>query len=191
MSDILKTIHAQHTQAIDGLFHDCSETLTKLAARCVAAFAQNHKLFFCGNGGSACDAAHIAGEFVGRFVHDRRALPAIALTADAGILTAVANDYSYEEVFSRQIEALGAAGDVLVAMSTSGQSANVLKALHAARNKGMTTVLFTGEKGRNATSNIDFSIIVPSLITAHVQEAHMVALHALASLIEAQLFAGA
>ena len=103
-------------------------------------------------------------------------------------MTAVANDYSYEDVFSRQIEALGAAGDVLIAMSTSGQSANVLKALHAARSKGMTTVLFTGEKGRNSASNADFSIIIPSLVTAQVQEAHMVALHALASLIEAQLF---
>ena len=117
MQTLLETIHAEHTKAIDGMFRDCSESLTKLAARCVSAFAQNHKLFFCGNGGSACDAAHIAGEFVGRFVHDRRALPAIALTADAGILTAVANDYSYEDVFSRQIEALGAAGDVLIAMS--------------------------------------------------------------------------
>ena len=188
MQTLLETIHSEHTKAIDGMFRDCSESLTKLAARCVSAFAQNHKLFFCGNGGSACDAAHIAGEFVGRFVHDRRALPAIALTADAGILTAVANDYSYEDVFSRQIEALGAAGDVLIAMSTSGQSANVLKALHAARSKGMTTVLFTGEKGRNSASNADFSIIIPSLVTAQVQEAHMVALHALASLIEAQLF---
>ena len=188
MQHLLKTIHSQHQQAVDGLFQDCSETLVALAEHCAAAFTQQRKLFFCGNGGSACDAAHIAGEFVGRFVHDRRALPAIALTADAGILTAVANDYSYNDVFSRQIEALGAAGDVLVAMSTSGQSANVLKALRTAHAKGITTVLLTGEKGRSVSTEFNFSIVIPSVVTAHVQEAHMVALHALASLIEARLF---
>ena len=188
MNKLLEQVQREHIAALEGFFRESSGQIEALATRCVAALKDGKKLLFCGNGGSACDAMHIAGEFVGRFVDDRTALPAIALSADTGIITAVANDYSYDDVFSRQIEALGAAGDVLIAMSTSGQSANILKALHAGKNKGMTTVLFTGEKGRNAAANSDFSIIVPSLVTAQVQEAHMVALHALASLIEAQLF---
>jgi D-sedoheptulose 7-phosphate isomerase len=132
---------------------------------------------------------HIAGEFVGRYVNDRRALPAIALSADTGIITAVANDYAYDYIFARQVEALGQAGDVLIAMSTSGRSPNVLRALSAAQEKNIKTALFTGEKVKQgAVPQADFVFIVPSLITAHVQEAHMVAMHALASLIEAELF---
>ncbi len=187
MNPLLTKIHADHTAAIDGLFRECTPTLEALADACATAFSKGNKLLFCGNGGSACDAMHIAGEFVGRLVNDRVALPAIALSADSGILTAVGNDYGYEQVFSRQVEALGNKGDVLIALSTSGRSPNVLKALSAAKAKGLHTALFTGEKAKNALPQADFILMVPSVITAHVQEAHLVALHALAHLVEAKI----
>lgn len=188
MKALLDTIQQNHRAAVDGMFAQCGVPLAQLATHCSEALKNNRKLLFCGNGGSACDAMHIAGEFVGRFVHDRRPLPAIALTADSGLITAIANDYSYADIFSRQVEGLGQAGDVLITMSTSGKSPNVLAALEVGRAKGITTALLTGEKGAGSMGKADITLIVPSLITAHVQEAHMVALHALASLIEGQLF---
>ena len=189
MNPILQRIATDHRSAVDGFLQQQGDLIVALAQRCAAAFEKNNKLLFCGNGGSACDAMHIAGEFVGRFVHDRRALPAIALSADTGIITAIANDYAYDYIFARQVEALGNAGDVLITMSTSGRSPNVLRALAVAKEKGIVTVLFSGEKLKNGSPvDADFIFIVPSLITAHVQEAHMVAMHALASLIEAELF---
>ena len=189
MNPILKSIADNHRAAVDGFLQNEHAAIESLAGVCTDAFENNRKLLFCGNGGSACDAMHIVGEFVGRFVDDRRALPAIALSADTGILTAIANDYAYDYIFARQVEALGQAGDVLVALSTSGQSPNVLRALEAAQQKGLKTALFTGEKSKNAPpAKADFVLVVPSLITAHVQEAHMVAMHALAVLIEAKLF---
>lgn len=189
MNPLLQSIAENHRAAVDGFLHAEHAAIEALAATCAQAVMGGRKLLFCGNGGSACDAMHIAGEFVGRFVDDRRALPAIALSADTGILTAIANDYAYDYVFARQVEALGQAGDVLVALSTSGRSPNVLRALEAARANGVKTALFSGEKLRGgAPVAADFVLVVPSLITAHVQEAHMVALHALAALIEAKLF---
>lgn len=189
MNSLIKTIGDNHRAAVDGFLTTQGDALVKLSSACAEAFANNRKLLFCGNGGSACDAMHIAGEFVGRFVDDRRALPAIALSADTGIITAVANDYAYDYIFARQVEAFGQGGDVLIGLSTSGRSPNVLKALAVAKEKGLTTALFTGEKAKNtALPPADFILIVPSLITAHVQEAHMVGLHGLASLIESHLF---
>lgn len=188
MQSILQNIQQQHHDAVDGMFRDCSGAILDIANRCANALAGGHKLLFCGNGGSACDAMHIAGEFVGRFVDDRIALPAIALTADTGIITAIANDYAYDYIFARQVEALGQKGDMLIALSTSGKSPNVLKAIEAAHKKGITTVLFTGEKAADLPRVADVTLLVPSRITAHVQEAHSTALHALASLIEAKLF---
>ena len=188
MHPILQRIQADHTTALDGFFRDCSNQIEQVAQRCAAAFTNGNKIMFCGNGGSACDAMHIAGEFVGRFVDDRRALPALALSADTGILTAIANDYAYDYIFARQVEGLGQPGDVLIGLSTSGKSPNVLRAFDAAHAKSITTVLFTGEKARGLPAVAEHTLLVPSRITAHVQEAHMVALHALASLIEAQLF---
>lgn len=188
MSDLLKQIHANHTAALDGMFRDCSESIVQMAKWSADALAAGKKLLFCGNGGSACDAMHIAGEFVGRFVDDRKGLPAIALSADTGIITAIANDYNYDYVFARQVEALGQQGDVLISLSTSGKSPNVLRAMAAAKAQGMKTVLLTGLKAKDLPPAADLTIMVPSLITAHVQEGHATALHAMASLIEAQLF---
>lgn len=189
MNPLLKTIADNHHAAVDGFLANEHAAIEALGHACADAVAAGRKLMFCGNGGSACDAMHIAGEFVGRFVNDRRALPALALSADTGIITAIANDYAYDYIFARQVEALGQAGDVLITLSTSGRSPNVLRALGAARNQGIKTALFTGEKIKAGTPvEADFVLVVPSLITAHVQEAHMVAMHALASLIEAKLF---
>lgn len=190
MNALLETIAREHRAAVEGFITNEGTTLSVLAGKCVQALASGRKLLFCGNGGSACDAMHIAGEFVGRFVEDRRALPAIALSADTGILTAVANDYAYERIFARQVEALAQAGDVLIALSTSGRSPNVLAALATARGMGLTTALWTGEKYHDgAPIAVDHALVVPSRITAHVQEAHMVGLHGLASMVEAELFA--
>lgn len=188
MNATLKQIAENHRAAVDGFLEREGERIVALASRCAQALANNNKLLFCGNGGSACDAMHIAGEFVGRFVDDRRALPALALSADTGIITAIANDYAYDYIFARQVEGLGQAGDVLIALSTSGRSPNVVRALQSAKSKGITTALFTGEKIlRGDPVEADFTLMVPSLITAHVQEAHMVAMHGLATLIEAEL----
>ena len=190
MNPLLQKIQADHASAVSGFLADCGEALEALALTCAEKLKVGGKLIFCGNGGSACDAMHIAGEFVGRFVDDRPALAAIALSADSGIMTAVANDYDYSYIFARQIEALGRPDDVLIALSTSGKSANILRACAAATAKGLYTVLLTGEKGRSHTATVDATLVVPSLMTAHVQEAHMVGLHALATLIEAKLFPG-
>lgn len=188
MHSHLSSILTNHASAVEGFIRNDAGKIEALASACAAAMARGNKLLFCGNGGSACDAMHIAGEFVGRFVDDRRALPAIALSADTGIITAIANDYAYDYIFARQVEGLGQAGDVLIGLSTSGRSPNVIRALAAAKEKGITTALFTGEKVKaGAMPEADYVLIVPSLITAHVQEAHMVALHGLAGLIEAEL----
>jgi D-sedoheptulose 7-phosphate isomerase len=148
------------------------------AARLVADAALSGRTTFAfGNGGSATQAQHFAAELVVRYKDDRPAFAAVALTADIAILTACANDYDYSVVFSRQIEALAKAGDVAVGITTSGRSPNVLKALEAARARGLATILLTGEKGRAEAARWDVGIVVPSTETAHVQELHLAALH--------------
>jgi phosphoheptose isomerase len=141
-----------------------------------AALAGRTTLVF-GNGGSATQAQHFAAELVVRFKDDRRALPGLALSADVSVLTACANDYGYETVFARQVEALGRPGDVAVGLSTSGRSPNVLAALSAARKRGLATILMTGEAGRAEAEKWDVGLVVPSAETAHVQEIHLAALH--------------
>jgi D-sedoheptulose 7-phosphate isomerase len=157
---------------------------------CVAALTGGRKLLLCGNGGSAADAQHWAGELVSRFMYDRPGLPAIALTVDSSILTAIGNDYGYERSFSRQVEALGLAGDVLFGLSTSGRSPNVLAAMRAARARGMVTVGFTGN-GPGAADLAELSdvlIQVPSGVTPRIQEGHEVIGHAICEMIEAEIF---
>lgn len=182
-----ETLRKEHIAALEGFFDQSGDALVALAERCAEAIRQGNKLLFCGNGGSACDAMHIAGEFVGRFIDDRPSLPAIALSADTGIITAIANDYAYDYIFARQVEGLGVKGDIFVGLSTSGTSPNVVRAIAAAKAKGLYTVLFTGEKGRENKAGADLALVVPSRITAHVQEAHMVALHGVTGLIEKYL----
>lgn len=186
-ASLLHALADAHTKALHTTIDAVAAEWETVALKAVEALKQGKALLFCGNGGSACDAMHIAGEFVGRFVRDRVALPAIALSADSGILTAVGNDYGFEQVFSRQVEAYGQAGSVLFAISTSGTSPNVVRAIETANAKGMTTVLLTGERGRNAPVAAHHRITVASDVTAHVQEVHILLLHALASLIERHL----
>jgi len=160
------------------------EVLVGIALAMVEALGAGRKILWCGNGGSAADAQHLASEIVGRFRRERRGLPSIALTTDTSILTAVANDYGYDAVFARQVEALGTPGDVLVGISTSGASRNVVNALAAGRRLGLTTVAFTGEGGGILAASADHLIAVPSRDTARVQEAHMLVGHILCDWIE-------
>ncbi len=154
----------------------------------IDVFKNNGKVVLCGNGGSAADAQHIAGELVGRFQLERQALPAIALTTNTSILTAVANDYDYNMVFSRQVEALVTEKDIVIGISTSGNSRNVLEALEAARSKGARTIVLTGANGEKMAEIADLVLAVPSHNTARIQEAHITIGHIVCELVEAQLF---
>ena len=165
----------------------CARVL-EVAAMLTGTLRGGGKLLLCGNGGSAADAQHWAGELVSRFFYDRPGLPAIALTTDSSILTAIGNDYGYERVFARQVEALGGASDLLFALSTSGDSANVVAAVEAARAKGMRTVGFTGEGGGRLAGLCDLLVAIPSRITPRVQEGHEVVGHLICQLVEAEIF---
>lgn len=160
------------------------EDIRVVADICKNALNEGNKILFCGNGGSAADAQHLAAELVGRFVKERESLPAIALTTDTSILTAIANDYSYDDVFSRQVAGLGQAGDVLIGISTSGNSKNVVKAIELAKQKGLKTVAFTGEGGGILGALCDAVIAVPSKNTARIQEMHILVGHIVCELVE-------
>ena len=151
------------------------------------AFASGHKLLVFGNGGSSADAQHLTAEFVGRFVAERRPLPAIALTTNQAILTAWSNDYSFDDVFARQVEALGVEGDVAFAISTSGNSPNVVNALRRARERRLWTIGVTGSGGGKMADLCDVLLAVPLTTTARVQEVHLVTYHAICAAIEARL----
>lgn len=152
------------------------------------AFRKGHKVLFCGNGGSAADAQHLAAEFSGRFYTDRDALPAEALHANSSYITAVANDYGYEHVYSRLLKGIGNKGDVLVALSTSGNSPNIIKALEVAQTKGMKTIGFTGSTGGKMRDLCHLLINVPSTDTPRIQESHILIGHIICQLVEEQLF---
>ncbi|WP_300295498.1 SIS domain-containing protein [Ferrovibrio sp.] len=158
------------------------------AIDCIAAaLSADLPLLVCGNGGSASDAMHIAGELVGRFLKERRALNCIALSADQAIITAWSNDYSYETVFSRQVEAYGRAGGVLLGLSTSGNSANVIKAAEAAKAKGMTVIGLTGKGGGKLKDRCDILIEAPSNSTPHIQQVHICLYHYICDKVEAKI----
>ena len=154
---------------------------------CVAALRAGNKILFAGNGGSAADAQHWAGELVSRFYYDRPGLPAIALTTDTSILTAIGNDYGYDYTFARQIEALGQEGDVFVAISTSGRSKNILRALDASEQKGVRVIGFTGAHGGDMAERCEVCFKVPSNETPRIQEGHEFIGHLLCALIEAEM----
>ncbi|MFQ5636895.1 MAG: D-sedoheptulose 7-phosphate isomerase [bacterium] len=151
------------------------------------SLAQGNKIMLCGNGGSAADSQHIAAELVSKFNSDRRALPAIALTTDTSILTSIANDYGYDLVFARQIEALGQAGDVVIGLSTSGHSPNILKAMSMAKEKGLSTVALTGMSGGKLKDCVDICYRVPSDSTPRIQEVHITVAHAFCDILEKEL----
>lgn len=163
-------------------------TINEVAELCIKAFTNGNKVLFCGNGGSAADAQHLAAELSGRFYFDRDPLPAEALHVNTSFLTAVANDYSFDEIFARMVKAQGKKGDVLIGLSTSGNSKNVIKAFVKADELGMNTVGLTGETGGKMKDISDFLINVPSNDTPRIQEAHGLIGHIICELIESQLF---
>jgi D-sedoheptulose 7-phosphate isomerase len=162
--------------------------LAEVADRLIAAFTAGKKALLCGNGGSAADAQHIAAEFVGKFYFDRPALPAEALTVNTSSLTAIGNDYSFDQVFSRQVEAFGAAGDALIGISTSGNSRNVVEAFRVAQRMGITTIAFTGASGGQLKAEADYCICIASTDTPRIQEHHILVGHILCELVERALF---
>ncbi len=163
-------------------------TLIQLAENISKAFENGGKLMLCGNGGSAADAQHLAAEFVNRFQLERQPLPALALTTDTSIITSVANDYRYEDVFSKQIKALGVQGDILLAISTSGRSGNILSAIRTAKEKGLYTAGFVGGDGGDMIKLVDLALVVESGRTPRVQEAHILAGHLICELVDHILF---
>ena len=170
-----------------------NDAIQALQAVCQAAtqvYRQKKKILIAGNGGSAADAQHFAGELVSRFFFDRPALPAIALTTDTSIMTAIGNDYGYETLFSRQVAAHGQPGDMLIALSTSGNSPNILAALRQARELGVTTVGLTGDGGGKMNDLCDLIIRVPSTVTPRIQEVHELICHTVCAYIEQQIFGG-
>src|SRR6185437_600881 len=164
--------------------------LVASAERLIACYRSGGKALFFGNGGSAADAQHLAAEFVGRYLAERRPLPALALNANSSAVTAIGNDYGYEHSFSRQLEALGCRGDVAVGISTSGNSPNLVVALRKARELGMATIGMTGEGGGKMRAQADFLLDVPSRETPRIQECHILIGHCLAQAVEQALFGG-
>jgi D-sedoheptulose 7-phosphate isomerase len=191
MSQQIKHIISQSIAVKQQLLADenISATITQSIAVIVSAFKNGNKVLFCGNGGSAADAQHLAAEFSGRFYIDRPALPAEALHCNTSYLTAVANDYSYDLVYARLLQGIGNKGDVLVGLSTSGNSANIVKAFEVAKDKGITTIGFTGAAGGAMKALCNHLLNVPSTDTPRIQEAHILLGHIICQLVEEQLFA--
>jgi len=164
------------------------DAVVEVSRAIASAFNEGNKLILFGNGGSSTDASHIAAEFVNRFKRERPGLPAIALNTDMAVITSIANDYDYSEVFSRQLKSLAAEGDVVIAITTSGHSPNVVKALDAAKKKKLKTIIFTGAKGEKLTSKASYSFVVPSDNTPRIQETHITLGHVICLMVEEILF---
>ena len=164
------------------------ETITNVANVCTEAFCDGKKVLFCGNGGSAADAQHLAAELSGKFGYDRAPLPSEALHVNTSYLTAVANDYSFEEVYARMLKGIGKEGDVLVAISTSGNSGNILRVLQTAREMGIITIGFTGETGGSMKNLCDYLVNVPSSVTPRIQESHIMIGHIICEFVESTIF---
>jgi len=189
MKDVIEKILREGIEVKNEILRDASllDLIEKISSVIIKAYQNKKKVILFGNGGSAADAQHIAGELVNKLSFERKALPAIALTTDTSVLTSIANDYDYSKVFARQVEALAEDGDVVIGISTSGNSASVLEGMRAARKKAYT-VGFTG-RGENKLSNIvDIALRVPSEDTPRIQEAHIAILHIICCLIEKKLF---
>ena len=175
---------AGHKAVVEQFERSALETVAAAAEALVRAFRAGRTVYLCGNGGSAADAQHIAGEFVGRFRTERRALPAVALSADTSVLTCVANDYDYDHVFARQVEAHVGPGDVLWAFSTSGYSPNVLRAAEEAKHKGAWVLAFTGAANSPLEARADLCLCAETSVTARAQEIHQLAYHMICDLVE-------
>ncbi|MDD2567308.1 MAG: D-sedoheptulose 7-phosphate isomerase [Thiovulaceae bacterium] len=165
------------------------DAIVAVAKECVALYKTDKKTMLAGNGGSAADAQHIAAELVGRYGFDRPSIPSLALTTDTSNLTAIGNDYGYDQVFSRQLEGMGQSGDIFIGISTSGNSTNIVKAFESAKKKGIKTVALVGRDGGLMAKMADMAIIVPSDSTPRIQETHILIGHILCDIIEKEIFA--
>src|SRR5438105_1692312 len=189
MQDAIRELFEASARAKQVFLAENAAALARAIGLVADAFAGGKKLLLFGNGGSAADAQHIAAEFVGRFMRQRRPLPAIALTTDTSALTAIANDYGYDDVFARQVRALATAGDVALAISTSGRSPSVLRAVDACRELGVTTIGLTGGDGGDLTRAVDVSLRVSaSRLSPRIQETHILVGHVICELVDRQLF---
>jgi D-sedoheptulose 7-phosphate isomerase len=189
-SELLATVRREHDRAVDAFFKRHGNDLEDLADACARAFETGGKLLLFGNGGSAADAQHLAAEFVNRFDRERAALPAMALTTDGSILTSIGNDSSFDELFARQVEALGRPRDIALGISTSGRSSNVVRGLRAARRSGLLTAALLGSGGGAAALEADLPLVVPGDDTPRIQEVHILAGHVLCRRVEDLLEAG-
>lgn len=187
INNIIHQNFTDHLHTIELVRETLDASVQSIGQLLAQSISSGSTLFWCGNGGSAADSQHLAAELVGRFKKDRRALRSVALTTDTSVLTCVANDYSFDDVFARQIEALGRPSDVLIAISTSGNSENVLRALKVAKEMGLTTIAFLGKDGGTAKGLADHVLVIPSDSTARIQEAHILIGHILCELIEQEL----
>ena len=183
MKELINKHIQEHKDVLDSI-SQLDESIEKVANVFISCLEKGGTIFWCGNGGSASDSQHLAGELVGRFAGERRPLKSIALTADSAVMTCIINDYGYEHIFSRQVEALGSEGDILVGITTSGNSQNVINAFKVAKNKGMQTIGLLGKGGGMAKTLVHKSIIISSKSTARTQEMHILIGHILCDLIE-------
>lgn len=188
MKDRIDAALRSHREVMDALERELTPNIIRVASMLTDAFRGGNKLLVMGNGGSAADAQHLAGEIVGRFRLERPGLPAIALSTDTSILTAVGNDYGFDEVFRRQVEAHARPGDVVIGISTSGSSANVLSALRLARERGCRTVGLLGKDGGTIRELVEIDLTVPGYDTPRIQEGHITIIHILCELVEQALF---
>lgn len=186
LSSILQHAIGESVEVLQAL-GELDQQLRGVADLIEQCFTSGHKLLVCGNGGSAADAAHFATEFVVRFVSKRRGYPALCLTSDGGLLSAAGNDYGFDEIFARQVEAFGQAGDVLLCLTTSGKSRNVQRALEEAKARGMKTIAFLGREGGFTRGAADLELLVRGDSTARIQEAHKLLLHVLCEAMESRL----
>ncbi len=170
------------------LLSNSVEVVIQIAETLIEAFKAGHSLYLMGNGGSAADAQHISGELVGRFKKNRKALPALAFTTDTSVLTAIANDFGYDQCFERQVDAFVKDGDVVIGLSTSGNSTSIVNAVQVAKRKGAKTIAFTGRGGGQLKDCVDVCLEIPSVDTARIQECHITFGHILCSIIEKELF---
>ena len=187
MENIIKLLFDKNIELHQAVKDELVPKIAQVADLIINAYAQGRKLLLCGNGGSAADAQHIAAELVGRFKKERRGLPAIALTTDTSIMTAVANDYGYDVLFSRQIEALGGKDDILIAISTSGNSQNIIRAVEVAKFKGLKTIGFLGNDGGLLKNLVDIPLVVPSQESDRTQEIHILIGHIICRLIDSRV----
>lgn len=188
MEEKIKSLLKESIEIKEKIIQEQSKIIAQMAKEIIKCYQQGKKVVFFGNGGSAADAQHLATELISRFQKERRSLPAIAFTTDTSTLTAIGNDYGFEKVFARQVEGLVEKGDLVIGISTSGNSVNVIEGIKEAKKKGASTIGFLGATGGKLKNLVDLALCIPSAITARIQEAHITVGHILCQLVEEELF---